>query len=107
MVKHTPGPWKYTGVSKLPRVRVAAWEGDDTCAGLLIADCANSHLSTEEQVANARLIAEAPKMLAMLKEVRDYYLDRMRSNSQESLLRIIARAEGSDVARPVCEGDKK
>jgi len=62
--KHTPGPWHYSGVDALPRVRVNREHSGTT--GFLIADCNNSHLGGEA-VANAKLIAAAPELLEALK----------------------------------------
>jgi hypothetical protein len=70
--QHTPGPWYAIG--RMVEV------GDDDHADICSTNpdqFGQGHLAPpiEEQQANARLIAAAPEMLAMLQEVADY-LDR-------------------------------
>lgn len=59
MSKHTPGPWA---------VNDETWV---VCSGdYFIADCEVSHfMAQNEREANARLIAAAPEMMAVLKSV--------------------------------------
>lgn len=72
MSKHTPGPW----------IAVGSWvevESDDipdicTCDPNHMGQ-ASLHRSDEEVVANARLIAAAPEMLAMLHIIFPYLID--------------------------------
>ncbi len=65
MTQHTPGPWEYTKVPDLPRVRERK-----SGQGFLIANCENSSwLPKDETVANARLIAAAPELLTALEEL--------------------------------------
>ena len=69
MSKHTKGPWEV-----FPKESKTKVYCDDTL-GSLVADCHTSQqfcvLPKEEREANARLIAAAPEMYAMLKGVVD------------------------------------
>ena len=62
MTDYTPGPWHYA-TTKGPWSLVA-FAGDDPIAGVAASD---------NQEANARLIAAAPDMLAALRYVYEYY----------------------------------
>jgi hypothetical protein len=69
-MKHTPGPWH------------AAYNGDDVCVGTdddtfvaMTLPC-GADVATERDYANARLVAAAPDMLAVLLRVRDGSLRR-------------------------------
>lgn len=68
MSKHTPGPWFVTGrMTKYVEARIG--EGliqEIAGVGPTAADCGYG----ETQEANARLIAAAPDLLAMLEEAR-------------------------------------
>ena len=67
MSTHTPGPWRATG----PNVRADTDDGD----GALIAVVRDKHffdgepISLSELTANARLIAAAPDLLAIVAEL--------------------------------------
>lgn len=66
--KHTPGPWvpvSDTQVDGFTRVRVACEEGK---AGL-VATCSGCRKSTDEDEANARLIAAAPELADALEAI--------------------------------------
>ncbi len=88
-MKHTPGPWTAT------RWRVCAEE-----PFRYITDTANNKASrTEENEANARLIAAAPELLAALKGMVEHLLDdrsdgRDEENALSSAMGAIAKAEG-------------
>ena len=65
-MKHTPGPWIVQGDTYV------------TVNNLIIAHCKqDGHSSLDEAMANARLIASAPDLLATLIEVTDV-LERLR-----------------------------
>jgi hypothetical protein len=63
-MKHTPGPWEAVG-TVVQTVRTA--DG----GGFLVADCPNIEVGTPmpDRLANARLIAAAPELLAVCKEL--------------------------------------
>ncbi len=64
MSKHTPGPWK-AGVDIFPRDIVRGKDLIATTYGL------GAEIEDEESLANARLIAAAPDLLAALYLLRD------------------------------------
>ena len=66
MTTHTPGPWSFTFESVDPEWAIVTIPG-----GLIIANVNSDH----RQVANARLIAAAPDMLAALKAARPALID--------------------------------
>ena len=73
MDKHTPGPWyvdsvfpdKDRGHTFDPRVWVGAYSHQDGCK-VRLADIPDCFAQDDEQMANARLIAAAPALLAAL-----------------------------------------
>jgi hypothetical protein len=68
MVRHTPGPWEAVG-TVVQTVRTA--DG----GGFLVADCPNIEVGTlmPDRLANARLIAAAPELFAVCKELLELY----------------------------------
>jgi hypothetical protein len=58
-MKHTPGPWEAVGTV----VRTMRWADG---GGFMVADCP---AGTAERRANAQLIAAAPQLLAVCKEM--------------------------------------
>ena len=65
MSKHTPGPW-------YPVMRMVEVEGNapDICTtNIELFGQRHLHRSKQEQIANARLIAAAPDLLALLEEL--------------------------------------
>lgn len=62
-MSHTPGPWTYSGQSGIPKHCFVAqvWRPD----GGVLADIEPTE-QEEEATANARLIATAPELLAVL-----------------------------------------
>jgi len=60
---HTPGPWR---IGNKKDVEFAGAVVLESRSGNLIADCNIFPTSEEENIANARLIAEAPNLLAAL-----------------------------------------
>ena len=83
MTQHTPGPWHYSGVSSLPRVRLGP--DKDKTLGLLIADCQNCYLPEGQANANARLIAAAPDLLEMAEALREDIISTMKRTDDEGL----------------------
>lgn len=88
--KHTPGPWQADG----PFVR------DGTCS---VADARPTHadVTGDEVLANARLIAAAPELLAACKALMDGLDDYWITTEKGGLTAAnaqaaIAKAEGSD-----------
>lgn len=65
---HTPGPWSFGGKSQEGQTVVYAvnphHRGEEW-----VADCNTGHHSAKECVANARLIAAAPEMLATVENL--------------------------------------
>jgi len=64
MTKHTPGPWKVSGKPSICGYKVAEKSGRSVASFP-----ATSKRSDDEREANARLIAEAPAMLDVIKEL--------------------------------------
>ena len=68
--QHTPGPWRYCKTNGSPT------HGEHVVAGAKpgylaeVRDCGSGDV-----VANARLIASAPELLAALVELRDWYAE--------------------------------
>lgn len=84
----TPGPWKMT-------------LGRSTCAvkqeGALGYLCEMSDYARQEQIANARLIAAAPEMLAALKKIDWLFASgQFHEITPKLLQKLIAKAEGRD-----------
>lgn len=71
MAKHKPGPWKLiegsTKHHEMSKVVVDAAAGDEFVIGYVITDHANKEARAED-MANARLIAAAPELLAACEE---------------------------------------
>lgn len=86
MSAHTPGPWRVTAG------RIIVQD-----AGVIIGSAAghpNSgfYPTEEEGVANARLIAAAPDLLAVLQKIRDYHVNHHVLFEIDA---VIARATGA------------
>lgn len=67
--KYTPGPWSNSGLNGTNYFI----DTQDDRTGGLVSICQVPYDNGEDAVANARLIAAAPEMLAALKEVVAYY----------------------------------
>ena len=89
MSKHTPGPWKWWTTHEGAH-RINPHKG-----GLVIASCDTRNPFSEEQEANARLIAAAPDLLEALKET---LADGGLSGATRDLVRE-AIAKASEPAR--------
>ncbi len=69
--EHTPGPWKVIGTTTVVRD-----EGPVIGATICEVEDVNAFVQNEERnAANARLIAAAPEMLAMLREAASWCAD--------------------------------
>jgi len=95
MSKHTPGPWRQQGAPNSHRVNAVS-SGP-------VAVASERFMSREERIANARLIAAAPDLLAALKdwqELRDSEGDDGRDvvewieRVERQMRAAIAKAEG-------------
>ena len=86
--KHTPGPWVFYAPSSwtdgLGYIR------PDPEDGLEIAHHGDDDRSAAENLANARLIAAAPDLLAELKRVTDHLSDWTSAHSMECTAEIDA-----------------
>lgn len=95
--KHTPGPWRITDHAESA---VFVYAGDNQYLNH-VARVHNTPTKATRQ-ANARLIAAAPDMLAMLKQLRDLLqnetgLDtRIWEDTAQELLDVISQAEGDE-----------
>ena len=90
-MKHSPGPW-HVHMGHLIKCEV----------GLVIADVEKnpSHILKEARIANARLIAAAPDMLALLSDLTTAWdASRLGDGGHHAMIRrahaIIARVEGN------------
>jgi len=88
MSKHTPGPWKWWTTHEGAH-RINPHKG-----GLVIASCDTRNPFSEEQEANARLIAAAPDLLeackAALFEITD--IERQGRHNGNSLPKMLSAA---------------
>lgn len=99
MSKHTPGPWRRQGFS------VGA-------GGILIRQsngpsgqsASVQQALTEERMANARLIAESPEMLRLLKEVYENAFNSVRPDWVKAAEKLIDRVIDPTDQQP--NGDK-
>lgn len=94
VVAHTPGPWRAVGRLVLAESRVHA------AFGVRIVDAKNERtdlIPESEQVANARLIAAAPDLLAVCQAFADAIacqLDDPESDIWAQLRTAMAKAKG-------------
>lgn len=98
-MKHTPGPWGV--VDENPTIYVCGQNED-----LVIADCREAN-DRDELLANARLIAAAPEMLAALNEISEigktlntdgaclHDIPRVVRRVVDNVRSAIAKAEGT------------
>lgn len=99
MPKHTPGPWKVSDDVD-ETVWVSAKAQDNVICDIVgrIWDFeAKTSQITDEDIANARLIAAAPEMLEALENIvwsLDHLDDIDIRNQKESILNAIAKAKG-------------
>lgn len=83
--QHTPGPWDVTPSG----YHVYDEHGNVT------ADCAQPDIgSLEERKANARLIAAAPELLAMVERLTDARENITRAETYRDARALIARVRG-------------
>jgi hypothetical protein len=92
--QHTPGPWRQTGVNVRASDALICWSTNHH---------ANAETPEPEKLANARLIASAPELLAALNGILsirpDYHAGRddlwLNRGEVERIARVaIARAKG-------------
>ena len=95
MSKFTPGPWKWFETEN-GDARVNPQNG-----GLVIAQCSVRDPFDTEQSANARLIATAPDLLAMLVEAHDI-IDAI---GQPETAEVAARMRGATNDHPLLCGN--
>ena len=100
--QHTPGPWVIADDPTSEGVWIdhpdlKSGEDDEICR------CLDSTLSGEECLANARLIAAAPELLAALKGMCDAYAGTGECSSAnvclsryDKALATVAKAEGRE-----------
>lgn len=97
--KHTPGPWEISKSGKMP-IYVAAKDGRwKDAPGTIIGTVGTISHGTgdfREDIANARLIAAAPDMLAALCEIRKHAADYQRGQIASVAAAAIARATGRE-----------
>ena len=94
MSKHTEGPWNLSITERAAYIRGKGGKyvmqyGFSTVKNAVI----------EERIANARLIAAAPKMLAELKEILAWHRIEstpLRAQELESIAAVIAQATGEN-----------
>ena len=103
---HTPGPWKVSDTWRSDGLAGETWHVKIESGHELIVP-ANALGATEEKAqANARLIAAAPELLELLKEIHNFFetgprrlsADALRDDAEtfgRAIERLIAKAEGS------------
>lgn len=95
-MNHTPGPWILGHQLAYPDLRLSVHQQD----GWTIALCDMRVRPTEENEANARLIAAAPQLLEALEAVYNRYSCEMFGTIPEALMKqmlmVIAAAKGSE-----------
>lgn len=95
---HTPGPWRAEYATTLPGETVLIWGADESVVlryGQPSTKGDRPNLLTKRGLANARLIAAAPELLALVKESFDWACNE--NNDQQWIDRLdaaIAKAEG-------------
>lgn len=103
MSKHTPGPWKFSGVSSAGR---RIYHSTDTTVYHICtipeSDPGNPK-TVDTMDADARLISAAPEMLEALKSARGWVAthamqtySRVASKELEAIDALIAKAEGRE-----------
>ena len=98
--KFTPGPWEFleaddpNGEYNACRPLTISGGGDDL-ANIYSADDATVDITRDAAIANARLIAAAPDLLAALKLVRNWgRVEDLAQSEVASIDAAIAKAEG-------------
>lgn len=96
--KHTPGPWTIDKVDfGLPVSHGVILHCPPYGGGgyVRVADCSLEATNNNPQwLANARLIAAAPDMLAICKRMLNHPLIRLTGDVEPKLIAAIAKAEG-------------
>lgn len=97
MSKHTPGPWYFfpwhPEWSERPRYAIGQADGAPYTSGH--SDVADTNACDEigTQLANARLIAAAPELLAVVRELLDMWLP---DGERERIEALLARIDGDE-----------
>lgn len=105
MSKHTPGPWEFaTSLAGINRIIIESYDfgsiaaisvnGAPKAQDRLSADSPYHQDQTETMIANARLIAAAPDMLAALKEV--FEKRQIDAETMAFVESVIQKAEGNE-----------
>ena len=97
---HTPGPWELDSAAWPLIVNGPMNEDDDSATVVCTVECLEStgrstHYNEDEAAANARLIAVAPEMIAILQEILALYegdVDLERVMNEAGC--IVAKAKG-------------
>ena len=88
MSNHTPGPWRIVRYGDHnPLI-----ETDEITVAEVLDDC---HPDTEQQEANARLIAASPDLYHALKQLTGWYTQSVPEGVWELVAAAIAKAEGT------------
>ncbi len=97
-MKHTPGPWSWSGVGRGSRKIFLATDTSTYHVANIEDDIGRNDMD-----ANARLIAAAPEMLSVLMSVKDVLCQTIydpngnhRSGAIINLIDVIAKATGGD-----------
>lgn len=98
-MSHTPGPWRVFDNADHFIIGIGELNGDG------ITDCGFGiwRGKSEEAQANARLIAAAPDLLAVLPDLLDHYLTCYDGNYDQlatDARAAIAKAEGTEKGEP-------
>ena len=94
-MSHTPGPWTVGITGGQER---AVFQESDPCGHICKFPGSLWGPSAEEKTANARLIAAAPDMLAVLKALQEEgpYMATRWIMLQDRVSEVIAKAEGRE-----------
>ncbi len=98
--KHTPGPWAFTEGDVERRAMSEVFKAKDKTYGIALVNCEWSNPSARaEDIANARLIAAAPDLLAACKSIMELLLNGSptvpSAPIKAGVLDAIAKAEGT------------
>lgn len=107
MSKHTPGPWKFGQYLGSLSSFCVHMDAGDKGRGIDVVK-AVAGITTEQRLANARLIAAAPEMLEALERTLWYVKKQGRrsltvadaaaaNEAMQHLQSVIAKAKGEDV----------
>jgi len=94
-MKHTPGPWIQCDTNRIygPSYAATVWGPKGPGYGL-IADCRHCGLTTDDRVANAKLIAAAPELLEALEEMVKHCNLFPEAEYRKNAIAAITKAKG-------------